>query len=225
MDVIASASPRRLARIYGALYLVNIVAGGFALGIVPSLLVVPGNPAATAHNIQMHELLYRSGLVAHLVITVTNVPGAVIFYELMKVVSRRLALLDMVFSLVATTLEAASLLTAPGDLSASGYSFYTVFYGVDFFIVAYLILNSTFLPRVIGVLLAIDGLGYLVNSFAVLLAPGFAPHLTPWIQLPILPAEGSLCLWMLVVGVNVERWKEQARAAIRAWSTPVESLA
>jgi hypothetical protein len=99
-----------------------------------------------------------------------------------------------------------------------------VFYGVDFFVVAYLVFNSTFLPRLIGVLLAIDGLGYLVNSFAALLAPGFAAHLTPWIQLPILPAEGSLCLWMLLVGVNVERWSERARAAIRAWSS-VGSLA
>jgi hypothetical protein len=225
MDVIASVSPRRLARIYGALYLVNIVAGAFALGIVPSLLVVSGDPSATAHNIQTHELLYRSGFVAHLVITVTNVPGAVIFYELMKVVNRRLALLDMVFGLVATALEAASLIAAPGDLSASGYSVYTVFYGVDFFVVAYLIVNSTFLPRAIGVLLAIDGLCYLVNSFVALLAPGFAVHLTPWIQLPILPAEGSLCLWMLLAGVDVERWREQASAAFRAWSTPVEVLA
>ena len=90
-------------------------------------------------------------------ITVTNVPGAFIFYELMKVVSRRLALLDLALGLVATSLEAASLIATPGDLSGSGYSFYTVFYGADFFIVAYLILNSTFLPRFIGVLLAIDG--------------------------------------------------------------------
>jgi hypothetical protein len=225
MDAIASASPRLLARIYGALYLVNIVAGAFALGIVPSLLVVSGDPAATAHNIQTHELLYRSGLAAHLLVTVTNVPGAVIFYELMKVVNRRLALLDLVLGLVATTLEAASLLGAQGDLTASGYPLYTVFYGIDFFVVAYLIINSTFLPRVIGVLLAIDGLGYVFNSFATLLAPGFAAHLTPWIQLPILPAEGSLCLWMLLIGVNVERWKEQAKAAIKAWSSPAELLA
>jgi Domain of unknown function (DUF4386) len=51
--------------------------------------------AATARNIQAHEPLYRLGLAAHIVVTVTNIPMAVIFYDLLKVVSRRLALLDL----------------------------------------------------------------------------------------------------------------------------------
>jgi hypothetical protein len=225
MDVVANASPRRLARIVGALSLVNIVAGGFALGIVPAMLVVPGDPAATAHNFQTHELLYRLGIAAHLVITVTNVPMAVVAYDLFKVVNRRVARLDLCLTLVATAVEAAAVLgqSAPQILPDSGYSFYTVFYGVDDFCVAYLLINSTFLPRVFGVLIAIDGLAYLVNSFANLLAPGLAAHLVPWIQLPILPAEGSLCLWLLIAGVDVTRWKEQARSAIRTWSIPTES--
>src|SRR5947209_12578937 len=83
------ASPRQLARIAGALYLINIVLGAFATAIVPAIVVVSGDAAATAHNIQTHELLYRLGLVAHLVVTVTNVPLALIFYELFKVVNRR----------------------------------------------------------------------------------------------------------------------------------------
>ena len=61
------------------------------------------------------------------------------------------------------------------------------------------------------------------NNEADLLAPGFAAHLVPWIQLPTLFGEGSLCLWLLVVGVDVERWKERARAAIRMQSTQVEA--
>src|SRR6266516_3021201 len=101
------ASPRQLARIAGALYLINIVLGAFATAIVPAIVVVSGDAAATAHNIQTHELLYRLGLVAHLVVTVTNVPLALIFYELFKVVNRRLALLDAFFILVATAIEAA----------------------------------------------------------------------------------------------------------------------
>jgi uncharacterized protein DUF4386 len=213
MDVMAHVSPRRLARIVGALSLVNIVAGGFALGIVPAMLVVPGDPAATTHNFQTHELLYRVGVAAHLLITVTNVPGAVIAYDLFKVVNRRIARLDLCLTLVATTLEAAAVLgqSSPHVLPDSGYSFYTEFYGVDDFCLAYLLVRSTFIPRAFGALIAIDGLAYLANSFANLLAPGFATHLAPWIQLPILPAEGSLCLWLLVAGVNVTRWREQAR--------------
>src|SRR3954452_11381292 len=122
MDSVAGASPRQLARMAGALYLINILAGAFAIGIVPAMLVVSGDAAATVHNIQTHELLYRFSLVAHLVVTVTNVPLAVIFYELFKVVNRRLALLDACFILVATAIEAAGLVNqfAPLVLLGSG---------------------------------------------------------------------------------------------------------
>jgi hypothetical protein len=238
MDPITGASPRLLARTAGALYLINIAGGAFAIGLVPALLIVP-NLAATAHNIQAHELLYRLGLVAHIAVTLTNVPLAVIFYDLFKVVSRRLALLDLCFTLVATSIEAAGLLSQftplvlldggryasalpaaqvqalahlSGDLSTIDYSLYGMFYGFDIICVACLVLRSAFLPRAIGVLLAIDGLAYLVYGSADLLAPGFAAHLVPWIDLPTVFGEGSLCLWLLVVGVDVERWKEQAMA-------------
>lgn len=55
-------SPRQLARIAGTLYLINIVGGAFAISIIPAMLLVPGNAAAAAHNIQTDELLYRSAL-------------------------------------------------------------------------------------------------------------------------------------------------------------------
>lgn len=251
MDFITGASPRQMARTAGALYLINIAAGAFAIGLVPAILVVPG-VAATAHNIQTHELLYRLGLVAHVVVDVTNVPLAVIFYDLLKVVNRRLALLDVFFTLVATSIEAAGLLSQftplvllgssrytsalpaaqlhalaylPGDLSAIDYNIYAVFFGFDIICVAYLVFRSTFLPRAIGVLLAIDGLACLAYSFADLLVPGSAAHLVPWIQLPAIFGEGSLCLWLLVAGVDVERWKERASAAIRMRSAYMEELA
>jgi hypothetical protein len=235
----------------GVLYLINIVGGAFAISIVPAMLLVAGNAAATAHNIQTHELLYRSGLAVHVVVTVTNVPLAMIFYELFKVVNRRLALLDVFFILVATAIEAAGLVNQfaplvllgsgpytsalpaaqlqalaymPWNLSSIEYSLHTVFFGFDIICMAYLVLRSTFLPGAIGVLLAIDGLAYLIYSFAYFLAPGFAAQLVPWIQFPALIGEGSLCLWLLVVGVNVERWEKRASAAIRMRSTQMETL-
>jgi Domain of unknown function (DUF4386) len=251
MDLIAGASPRRLARIAGALYLVNILAGAFSIGVVSSFLVVH-NVGTTAHNIQTHELLYRLGLAAHVVVTVTNIPMAVIFYELFKVVNRRLAMLDVFLSLVATAVEAASLLYQftpvvllgnsrytsalppaqlhalaylPTDLATTDYSIYTVFYGLDFIVVGYLVFSSTFLPRTIGVLLGIDALTYLFNGFATMLAPGFAAHLGAWVGLPTIIAEGSFCLWLLIAGVNLERWNERASAAIRWRATQVAELA
>ena len=185
--------------------------------------------ATTAHNIQAHELLYRLGLAAHVVVTVTNVPLAVIFYELFKVVNRRLALLDLLFGLVATAIEASSLLSQftpvvvlsgtkyagalpapqlhalaylPGDLSATDYSVYGVFYGLGFACEAYLVYKSTFMPRAIGVLLAIDALNYLGVGFTTMVAPGVAAHLGAWTGLPTIIAEGSLCLWLLLAGVD-----------------------
>jgi Domain of unknown function (DUF4386) len=235
----------------GPLYLINILGGAYAITIVPAMLVVDGNLAATAHNIQTHELLYRSGLAAHLVVTTTNVPLAVIFYELFKVVNQRLALLDAFFILVATAIEAAGLLnqftplvllgnspyasalspsqlqalaSLPGDLASIDYTIHTVFFGLDILVFAYLVLHSAFLPRTIGVLLVIDGLAYLCYSFTDILAPAAAARLVPWIQLLALVGEGSLCLWLLVVGINSDRWNQQARAAIQLQSRQSEAL-
>jgi hypothetical protein len=99
-----------------------------------------------------------------------------------------------------------------------------VFFGLDIVCVAYLVLRSTFLPGAIGVLLAVDGLSYLTYSFASLLAPGFAADLVPWIQLPALFGEGVLWLWLLAVGVDVERWKDWASAGAGVRSMPVAAL-
>jgi hypothetical protein len=251
MDFITGASPRQLARTAGALYLINIVFGAFAIGVVPAILIVP-DVATTAHNIQTHELLYRLGLVAHVVVTLTNIPMAVIFYDLFKVVNRRIALLDVFFTLVATAVEVASLpsqftplillgssrytsalppaqlhalVYLPGDLSTIDYSIYVVFYGFDILCGAYLVYRSTFMPRAIGILLAIDTLAYLIDGFTNFVAPGAAAHLVPWIGLPTIAGEGSLCLWLLVAGVDGERWKERASTVTRVRSSQMGELA
>ena len=239
MKWISGASPRHLARIAGGLYLIIIVGGFFAIGYVPAALVVPGNAAATAHNILTHELLYRLGLAVHIIILPINLPLALIFYELLKVVNRRLALLVVFFTLVGTAIEGANLLNQftplmilggghylsafnteqlqalaymPLDLQAISYDIQQVIYAGYLLAAGYLVFKSTFLPRVIGVLLAIGGLCYLTYSFADFLAPEFAAHLVPYIQVPSGLAELSLCLWLLVMGVNTQRWNEQASA-------------
>ena len=243
---------RQLARIAGGLYLINIIGGAFAVGIVPAMLVVSGDASATAHNIQSNELLYRFSLVTHIVVCVTNVPLAVIFYDLFKVVNRRIALLVVVFTIVGTAVEAAGLLNQfvplvllgsgpyagelppsqaqalaymSADLAKIGYSISSVFFGFYGVCIGYLVFRSTFLPRVIGVLLAFGALSYLTYGVAHLLAPAFAFNLVPWIQLPSLLGEGSFCLWLLIAGVNAKRWEERASGPIGQRSTPMEALA
>jgi Domain of unknown function (DUF4386) len=252
MDFVAGATAFRLARFAGGLYLINIIGGALAVGIVPAMLIVSGDASATALNIQSHELLYRFSLVAHIVILVTNVVMAVIFWDLFKVVNRRLAVLVVFFTLVATSVEAAGLLNqfvplvllgsgpaasalpasqsqALAYMSASlaeiGYSINSVFFGFYGLCIGYLVFRSTFLPRAIGVLLALGALSYLSYGVAHVLAPGFSAHLVPWIQLPSLLGEGSFTLWLLLKGVNVKRWEERASAAIGQRPMTVKGLA
>lgn len=237
---IAEVSPRSQARIAGILYLIIIVGGAFAIGYVPAAIVVPGDAAATAHNLLAHELLYRLGLAAHVIILVCNMPLALIFYDLFTVVSRRFAVLVVFFTLLGTAIESANLVSqfAPLMLLGGGqylrvftaaqlqtlayiplasqtitYSIQQIVYAGYLLAAGYLILRSAFLPQAVGVLLAIGALSYLTYSFAAIVAPGFAALLIPYILAPSGVAELSLCLWLLVVGVNVQRWQEQANAA------------
>ena len=241
----AGASPRQLARIAGALYLLNIVAGFIAIGLVPALLFVEGDVAATLRNIQANELLYRLSLAAHMIPILCNVPLVVILYDLLKGVNRRLALMMVFYSIVGTAVESANLLHqftplvlldgaqglhaltadqmqalayAPLRLQTFGYDVQQVIYAGYLLAAGYLVFRSTFLPRVIGVLLAIGAVSYLIYSFASFISPEFAAHLVPYIQLPSLVGEGSLGLVLLVIGVNVQRWKGQASGA--AIATP-----
>src|SRR5262249_41905696 len=104
---IPDTSPRLDARIAGGLYLIIIIGGFFSIGYVPSAMVVHGDPAETARNILAHELLFRLGFLAHILILPCNIALALLFYELFRVVNRGLAWLVVVFSLVGTAVEGA----------------------------------------------------------------------------------------------------------------------
>jgi hypothetical protein len=93
-------------------------------------------------------------------------------------------------------------------LNSQALSIGIVFFGFYCLLIGYLIFRSTFLPRLVGVLLALAGVGYLTNLY-----PPLEHALSLYPQVPGLLGEGSLTLWLLVVGVNAERWKKQARAA------------
>src|SRR6266446_779574 len=233
-DCALVASPRTYARVAGLLYLIVIVAGIFAEIFVRGRLVVAHDAAATAHNIVAHALRYRLGFAAELIALSCNVPLALIFYELFKVVNRRVTLLAVFFSLVGTAIEGVDLLNhlAPltllgggGYLSAIpaeqlqaqaylslrlfelGFAICLVFFGLFCVSLGYLIFRSGFLPRIIGVLLAFQGLCYLVNSFVGFLAPGMADLAFSVLAVSAV-GEISLCLWLLVMGVNVPKSNE-----------------
>jgi hypothetical protein len=229
-------TPQLYARLAGVLYLINILCGFFGEILVRARLVVPNDPAATAHNILAHQFLFRCGIAGDLVMHLTDVPSIVLFYVLLRPVSKDLSLLAACFNLVQTsmlvankvTLSAAlSLLTASPHaldtpqlqqmalssltLHEDGFSIGLVFFGVTCLVTAWLIYQSGYLPRTIGIFQAIAGLCYLINSFSLILSPTFAQKLFPFILLPAALGELGTCLWLLIKGLNVEKWNERQR--------------
>ena len=95
------------------------------------------------------------------------------------------------------------------ELYGQGVNICFVFFGVYCLLIGYLIFRSAFLPRILGVLMALAGLGWLT-----FLSPPLANYLSPYILVLGFLAELALMLWLLVMGVNVQRWKEQASAAV-----------
>ena len=237
---IAEVSPRSRARIAGLLYLIVFATGGFAELYVRSTLIVSDNASATAGNILAHEPLFRLGFAADLVGAACYIAVTLILYGLFKPVSRSISLLAAFFSLAGCAILAINLLNylAPlyflGNahylsalktdqlqalafvslrLHALGYNIAMVFFGLYCLLIGILIVKSTFLPRLLGLLLAIAGLSDLIKSFAIFVSPAFADHLFPYILAPGAIGELSLCLWLLAVGVNGQKWEQQAGAA------------
>jgi Domain of unknown function (DUF4386) len=227
------ASPRRKARVAGGFYLVIIVLAMFAEVFVRGSLVVSGDFAATAANILAHEALFRAGFAADLIVAACDVAVAILFYEIFRPVNRGLALAALLFRLAHAAIMAGILLfhfaplillsgghylgafqvdqlqalsLASLRLHAVGYNVCLVFFGIHCVLIGYLIAISTFLPRVLGVLMALAGLCYLTHSFTVFLAPALANHLFPYILLPGALAEYSLTGWLIFVGLNASKW-------------------
>ena len=180
-------SPMAYARTAGLLYLIIIVAGLFAEMFVREPMIVNNNAAATAHNIMSHESLFRMGFAAELVAGLCNIPLILIFYELFKIVNKRVILLVVFFSLVGTAIESVVLIDhfAPLiilkqaganlelfqsqayialKLQSIGFSIALTFFAGYCVSMGYLIFRSGFMPRFIGVLLSIEGVCYFANS-------------------------------------------------------------
>jgi hypothetical protein len=230
-------SIKKTARIGGILYLILILVGMFAVLFVRDNLIVSADPTATANNIMASQFLWRTGIVADLIMHVLDIPIMLVIYTLLKPVNKNLALLALLFNLIQTgvlvanklnlvaallPLESVDYLKAvePYRLHAQvylslklhdiGFGIGLIFFGFTCLVNGYLIFRSGYLPKAIGVLIQIAGLCYLTNSFGLLLVPKFANIIFPAIMMPCFVAELSFCLWLIVKGVNVTRWEEKA---------------
>jgi hypothetical protein len=233
-----NTSPQVYARIAGVLYLINIACGVFGEIFVRGHLIVAGDAVATAHRIMGSEFLFRCGIAGDLIMHITDVPMAVIFYVLLRPVSRDLSLLAALFGMLQTAILCANKLNlvtvllllggsnylkafdsnqlqalASLSLTLHGYGFGIglIFFGVSCLVTGYLMFRSEYFPKFLGVLQAIAGLSYLINSFTLLLFPSLADKMFPAIVLPAFIGELATCVWLIVKGVNISKWNERVR--------------
>jgi hypothetical protein len=235
-----SFSPQPYARAAGVAYLIIIVLGFIGEMFIRSKLIVSDDPAATAHNILTHSLLWRFGIAGDITMHICDAVVGVVYYILLKPVNKNLALMALFLGLVQTAVLVANkmnlvmpiLLLGNGAflkasdqhqlellsylaVAAHGYGFGIglIFFGCECLLDGWLIIKSGYFPRVFGVMIQIAGLCYLLNSFALILSPSLSDALFPAILLPPFIGELSMCLWLLFKGVNLAKWNERLNMA------------
>jgi len=221
-------SQKRLARIAGSLYLVVAVLGGFAELVVRADLVERGNPAATAQNIRTSATLFRLGFVADLVQATFFLFTAMALYLLLRHVDTLVAQAMVVLVAVAVAIICLNLLhqltalsIATGDdyrstfgpvgsdrltmlfvdMHHDGYLIAQMFFGLWLVPLGYLVVRSGFLPKVLGVLLALGGVAYVVDLLARFLAPDVGEAISPYVLVPVY-SEVVFVAYLLVKGVR-----------------------
>jgi len=225
----AHATINRTARLAGGLYLALMPFGFFGIIYVPSVLLVPGDAATTSRNIMASEWLFRSGTVSHLIGQIIFIFLVLALYRLLKPVNKDHAVLMVVLALLgipiaflnevnhlaalrllssadegaftSTQLHAQAMLFL--DMRQSGILVAQVFWGLWLLPLGLLIFRSEFLPKLLGILLVIGGAGYLIDSGTQLLFPGLA-----MISQFTFIGELLLPLWLVIKGVNVDRWQQ-----------------
>lgn len=183
MDWIARAQRNPNARITGVVYLLYFLTAIPAQFLVGRKFVFYGNAT-------------------NLIATAFYVLLTLLFYGMFKPVNRNLSLLAALFSLAGCIVMTLDLFLPSLPISP------LLLFGPYCLLIGYLIFRSSFLPRILGVLMVSAGLGWLA-----FLSPTVAHSLTLYIEVLGIFAEASLMLWLIVMGVNVQRWKEQSRAA------------
>jgi hypothetical protein len=221
----AHASINRTARLAGGLYLAMAPFGFFGIVYVPSVLLVPGDAVTTARNIMASGWLFRSGTVSHLIGQIIFIFLVLALYRLLKSVNQDHAVLMVILALLgipiaflnevnhlaalrllssaddgaftSTQLQAQAMLFL--DMRRSGILVNQVFWGLWLLPLGLLIFRSGFLPKLLGILLVIGGVGYLIDSATQLLFPGL-----PTISQFTFIGELLFPLWLLIKGVKAQ---------------------
>jgi hypothetical protein len=215
-------------RFAGLLYILTSIFGFFAMMYVPSKLIVHGNAAATASNIAASETLFRLGIAAQLIASAGFIFVALALYELLKGVNRRhaslmvtlivvsipIAFLNEVNSIAALVLvrgaDFLSIFEKPQrdalamlflKLHGQGIVVAEIFWGLWLFPLALLVYRSRFLPRFLGVWLALAGFAWVILSLTGLLLPQYQDKAFAITQ-PAIFGELAFMFWLLIKGAR-----------------------
>jgi len=230
------SEPQTYARFAGFNYFLIFVLAIFANFFVLSKLIVSGDASATAANIASNESLYRLAIAAFFVVLICDVFISWALYLILQKVDPNLSLLAALFRLTYTVAQIGVLLnlvsvlefvgasdpsSALAAINDSAWPYYflgahntgftltLIFFGAHLLLLGYLVIRSSFLPSLIGVLVMIAGAGYIVDGFNHILALDYFGLPNAGLYVVILPAlvgEGSLMLWLLIRGLNREKW-------------------
>jgi hypothetical protein len=226
-----AATAQRYARWIGVLYIATILSAGWGEAHVPNVLLLADDVAGTAHKVATSVGLFRASFVAYLFEATCDIALNVLFYALLRPVSRYLALLALCFGLVATSIYVAgemlyfaSALPAidphvaravePAAKAALTYLCLTIysyvngifatFYGTAALVRGYLMFRSGFLPRTLGVLFMLGGASFIADDLIVVAAPQYD---MPYILVPMFIAMVSWALWLWIKGIDSSGWQ------------------
>jgi hypothetical protein len=222
------SSDRNPGRTAGLLYVIMSIVGFFAMGYVPGKVIVHGDAATTANNIATHEMLFRLGIAGELAAQAGFIFVALALYDLFKGVNRRHASLMVILIVVSIPIAflnelnsfAALVLVRGADflsifekpqreslamlflnLHGRGFVVCEVFWGLWLFPLALLTYKSRFLPRFLGVWLALAGLAWVILSFTSTLLPQYQDAVNSYLQ-PAIIGEIVFMLWLLIKGAK-----------------------
>jgi hypothetical protein len=224
-------SIQRTARIAGFLYLILAICGGFAEFAIRQGMIVPGDAAATVQNIMASVATFRLGVASELIGQTVFIFLVLALYKLLKPVNQNQAVLMVILVIVAVTITCINMLNQFAvlpllsgadylavfdasqlqalalyflNLHKAGYMIAQIFFGLWLLPLGYLVYKSGFMPKIVGILLIVACFGYLFDVFTFFLVPNFELVISEYTFV----GELLMLLWLLIKGVNVEKWQK-----------------
>jgi hypothetical protein len=224
-------SINKTARTAGLLYSLMIPLGIFGILYVPSSIIVTGNINATIENILANEMVFRLSILTSLTLQVCHIFIVLLLYKLLKPVNKTMGLFMVIFMLVSVPISMVNELTNYGvlillkcsngmlssgpeqlntlvplllELHHQGINIASIFWGLWLFPMGYLVIKSGYIPKFLGYLLLLAGLGYMVDVIIVALFPESGLSVGAFVGW----GEILFPLWLLIMGVKTDKWKQ-----------------